>query len=55
MTVQSEPENLNRYTVEALKDELRYFDLSTRGTKQEVMERVARLRAGAGVRCYRAL
>ena len=53
--VQTEPENLNHYTVEALKDELRYFDLSTRGTKQEVMERVARLRAGAGVRCYRAL
>ena len=42
--VQTDVEDLSRFTVEALKDELRSHDMRTAGTKQDIMDRVVRLR-----------
>ena len=43
--VQTDVEDLSRFTVEALKDELRSHDMRTAGTKQDIMDRVIRLRS----------
>ena len=43
--VQTDVEDLSRFTVEALKDELRSHDMRTAGTKQDIMDRVVRLRS----------
>ena len=44
-SVQTDVEDLTRFTVEALKDELRANDMRTAGTKQDIMDRVIRLRS----------
>jgi hypothetical protein len=43
---QTEPEDLQKYTIESLRSELREHGMTTMGNKNEVIERVMRLRAG---------